>query len=246
MSCGIYQITNTVTGKCYVGSSVDIDGRWSIHRSDLRNNRHHSIKLQRSWNIHLQSVWTWTVLQLCDRNELSWLEALWMDKLNSVENGYNCSKITLENGNIRRFHSEKTKDKIKRANLGKECSEEKKSKLRKPKTEEAKSKMRGKIRTVEMKKHLSEIRTGTTASEETKKKISDFGIGRKPSEDTLLKLRRKRGPISEAELQKRFGRNHSEETKNKISESKKGQGSGRTHSEETRKKMSDAAKKRWA
>ena len=32
MSQGIYKITNTINGKCYVGKSVDIKRRWAEHK----------------------------------------------------------------------------------------------------------------------------------------------------------------------------------------------------------------------
>lgn len=47
---GIYRIVNTINKKCYVGSSKNISRRWYIHRSALKNKRHHCIYLQRSWN----------------------------------------------------------------------------------------------------------------------------------------------------------------------------------------------------
>jgi group I intron endonuclease len=46
----IYTITNLVNNKQYVGSTVDFNRRKRQHLSKLRNNKHHSIKLQRAWN----------------------------------------------------------------------------------------------------------------------------------------------------------------------------------------------------
>ena len=47
---GIYKIVNTKNGKLYIGSSKNIMRRWSVHKSALKNNHHHSIYLQRAWN----------------------------------------------------------------------------------------------------------------------------------------------------------------------------------------------------
>jgi len=49
---GIYRIVNIVTGKVYVGSAININKRWSIHKLRLKENKHHSIKLQNSVNKH--------------------------------------------------------------------------------------------------------------------------------------------------------------------------------------------------
>ena len=37
--CGIYKITNTVTGDCYIGSSKDINRRWREHKCTSKWNR---------------------------------------------------------------------------------------------------------------------------------------------------------------------------------------------------------------
>ena len=43
---GVYKIINLQTNKIYVGSSVDIEGRWKQHKKLLLKNKHHSIRLQ--------------------------------------------------------------------------------------------------------------------------------------------------------------------------------------------------------
>jgi len=50
MASGIYQIKNTLNGKFYVGSAVNIKQRWSTHISSLNKNNHHSGHLQNAWN----------------------------------------------------------------------------------------------------------------------------------------------------------------------------------------------------
>lgn len=47
---GVYEILNTVNGKRYVGSTVNMKKRWSTHRRKLRAGGHHSQALQRAWN----------------------------------------------------------------------------------------------------------------------------------------------------------------------------------------------------
>lgn len=48
---GLYRITNTITGKAYIGSSnKDTNGRLIQHKSDLKAGRHFNVLLQRAWN----------------------------------------------------------------------------------------------------------------------------------------------------------------------------------------------------
>ena len=49
---GIYKITNPLTKKSYIGSSNNIGIRFTKHKSDLRLGKHHSSKLQNSYNKH--------------------------------------------------------------------------------------------------------------------------------------------------------------------------------------------------
>ncbi len=46
----IYKIQNIINGKCYIGSTINIDERKKYHFWQLKNNRHHSIVLQRAYN----------------------------------------------------------------------------------------------------------------------------------------------------------------------------------------------------
>jgi group I intron endonuclease len=46
---GIYLITNTVTGKVYIGQAVNIRRRWESHRHYLAAGTHRNCHLQRSW-----------------------------------------------------------------------------------------------------------------------------------------------------------------------------------------------------
>ena len=62
---GIYKITNTINGKCYVGSSADIDARWRKHKHLLNNNKHHSVHLQSSWNKYGKDVFEFKIIFCC-------------------------------------------------------------------------------------------------------------------------------------------------------------------------------------
>lgn len=49
---GVYRITHTPTGDCYVGKSVDIKQRWAEHRYRARHNMYRGnplYKAERAW-----------------------------------------------------------------------------------------------------------------------------------------------------------------------------------------------------
>jgi group I intron endonuclease len=196
---GIYQILNKLTNQSYVGSSVRIKKRFYNHRSDLKTNRHHSIKLQRAWNKYGPDVWEWNILQECEESQLTWLEAFWIAKLNSFCNGYNIEELTLGDGVLvrRRHHTDEAKAKMR----GRKVSEETRNKIREARakqvfTEEINAKRRGQKRSEET---LAKMR-GRKVSEETKEKhkrpqteeaklkISLANRGQVRSQETRLKM----------------------------------------------------------
>lgn len=89
---GIYCITCLASNKSYIGSSYDIYGRWSEHITDLNRNRHHSQKLQNSWNKYGEKSFAFSILEeVLDRNVLGIIEQKWLDKLDTYHKGLNCS-----------------------------------------------------------------------------------------------------------------------------------------------------------
>lgn len=62
MSSGIYKITNTKNGMFYIGSSVNIKRRWSHHKSELKNNRHHNQYLQNAYNKYGKECFVFEIL----------------------------------------------------------------------------------------------------------------------------------------------------------------------------------------
>ena len=51
ISSGIYKITNVKNGKIYIGSSSNIERRVTEHKHDLIENKHHSYKMQKDFNV---------------------------------------------------------------------------------------------------------------------------------------------------------------------------------------------------
>lgn len=67
---GIYRITNTASGKIYIGSAVDVAHRWYIHMGELRDGVHSNAHLQKSWNKYGEASFSLSVLKECDRESL--------------------------------------------------------------------------------------------------------------------------------------------------------------------------------
>jgi len=72
---GIYKITNTVTGHCYVGQSQRVVKRIREHFRLLRNGCHINPKLQRAFNKHGESAFQWSLEAVCqDVRDLDTIE----------------------------------------------------------------------------------------------------------------------------------------------------------------------------
>jgi GIY-YIG catalytic domain len=63
MTRGVYQIRNVLTGDCYIGQSIDIEGRWAQHRSNLFHRSHQSYALQAAWDEYGSHAFTWEVVE---------------------------------------------------------------------------------------------------------------------------------------------------------------------------------------
>lgn len=76
---GVYKITNTVNGKFYVGSAINIKRRWTVHRYKLRHNKHDNKHLQSAWNKYGESAFEFSIIELCEdslQKEQHYLDAL--------------------------------------------------------------------------------------------------------------------------------------------------------------------------
>jgi group I intron endonuclease len=228
MTCGIYQIFNRVTGKSYVGKSINIEGkRWKTHRELLHTKKHHSIKLQRAWNKYGPDVWEWNILQECEESKLDWLEVFWQGKLDSYHKGYDSTLLALENDKVIKKLSIEQKRQIGNRNAGRKWSEQERLNRSGRKT------------SLETKAKLSSALRGRVFSEEHKQKLR----GRAFSEEHKQKLR---GRVFSKEHKQKLseatkGRKLSEEHKRKLGEARK----GKVLSEEQKQRIKDglAAKK---
>ena len=132
---GVYVIKCKVNDRFYIGVSKNIKARWNEHRSDLKNNKHHSVKLQRSYNKYGIDAFEYLVIyETSDYEAAANLAA-------SMTKSFYGKLLLNSSANSRGFyngykHSEQTKAKISKALIGNKYT------LGYKHTEEAKEKQR--------------------------------------------------------------------------------------------------------
>ncbi len=89
----IYRITNIQTQKTYVGITENFEQRKRKHIKELKNNTHHSLKLQNAWNYWGENNFEWTSrkVQINQYDDLYNMEIAEIKKYDSYNNGYNCN-----------------------------------------------------------------------------------------------------------------------------------------------------------
>jgi len=111
MITGIYQIKSMCRpDRIYIGSAVNYAHRRRRHLNALRQNRHHSIKLQRHYNTYGKDDLRFTLIHSCSVEELIQAEQFFLD---SHKTYFNTCKIAGSLSRIGIPHSEETKRKIK-------------------------------------------------------------------------------------------------------------------------------------
>lgn len=70
----IYQITNMINGKYYIGSAQSFERRSWQHKYDLKNNKHKNPKLQAAWNKYGEDAFVFEILEEIPEgnDQLSW------------------------------------------------------------------------------------------------------------------------------------------------------------------------------
>jgi group I intron endonuclease len=89
---GVYAIRNSINGKTYVGTSLNIPRRWREHRKHLRDRNHINAHLQAAWNQYGEGAFVFSVLAVvANADELSAGEAHWISLLQTADpdKGYN-------------------------------------------------------------------------------------------------------------------------------------------------------------
>ncbi len=203
---GIYAITNKENGCCYIGSAININVRWRLHKSALDRNKHHSVYLQRAWNKYGKEVFDFTVLErVRDKATLISTEQKYLDTFHPA---YNVNKIAASRLGMSRKGelSEEARKNISSAlmgnthTLGHTLSEEHKEKIAqagkgRKHSEASKFKMRLAAKgrkiseaTRELLAKNSRARIGCKHTDIARKKISQGLTGHHISEETRQKI----------------------------------------------------------
>jgi len=91
MTSGVYCIKNKMNGKCYIGSSYNIEKRLIAHRKYLLANKD-TKKLQIDWNAYGADAFLFEILELVRMSEILVCEQKWIDKCRASIDGYNTRK----------------------------------------------------------------------------------------------------------------------------------------------------------
>lgn len=212
---GIYRILNCMNGKNYVGSAVSIKGRFAVHICELRSGKHHSIKLQRSWNKHGEDAFKFEVLEFCEKKELLIeREQFWIDDLNSFVGGYNANpragsalgrkqsvetKAKLSEIVRKQFSDPRSREEMSARSRAYFSIPENRKKLgeaikaahaaKSPEEKEKLRQMRAALMTSEMREKIRAGKLGKKPSEEARRNLSLGRIGIIQSEATKAKRR---------------------------------------------------------
>lgn len=70
MSCGVYQITNTITGESYIGSSKNIEKRFKQHRQKGYWCKRPNSLLYKAFQKYSLENFKFEIIGLCEESEL--------------------------------------------------------------------------------------------------------------------------------------------------------------------------------
>tara|TARA_R110000851_G_scaffold316437_1_gene479494 strand:- start:49 stop:819 length:771 start_codon:yes stop_codon:yes gene_type:complete len=185
MNSGIYIIKNTINGKFYIGSAVNIKSRWSQHKHQLKYNKHGNRYLQRSWNKHGTESFVFEVLEYVkDKHKLILCEQKWFDKMKPHDHniGYNICQVAGSSLGVK--HTDEMRAKVSKAVKGRKLSVETKKNMSLSKMRE-KNPMYGYAYSKEQRKQKSLANTGEKNpfydkkhTKETREKMSKNGKGK--------------------------------------------------------------------
>lgn len=227
MSSGVYRIHHGASGKSYVGSSGNIQTRWTRHRLALRRGVHHSEKLQRAWNKYGEAAFSFEVLEVCPVNALRVVEQRWLDQFQAYHTGYNCTPTALE-------HSEEVRIRLAQQKRGHSPSEETRKRMSEAhKGHMTREEVVRRLHTPEARKKAADAKRGQPLDEARKRVLHSPEVQAKAA---AARIGVKRGPYKPCAGPDGRKRPMSPEHRAKLT--------GRVVSEETRKKQSEAAKNR--
>jgi len=138
VTSGVYQIRNLINSKCYIGSSINIEGRFVEHRRKFRLCIHENIHLQRAWNKYGGDNFGFSILITCHPFMCIYYEQQF---LGQWEPEYNICRVAGSRLGMKHFikakqkmsttlrercykHSKETRRKMSIAHIGKKHTDE--------------------------------------------------------------------------------------------------------------------------
>jgi len=199
---GIYLIVNLSNNKLYVGSAIDTDDRWRLHKLELNRNNHHNRHLQAAWNLYGEAGFKFYIIEFITF-DLEDREQYWIDHLKATDHsiGYNICKAGRNRAGVKA--SEETRKRLSLAHMGKKPNKETRVKMglskvgnqfntgRKQSVEEIEKRAnsnRGQKRSADVRANIAASLIGRVLSDETKKKMSIAAKNRKKPLDTTNRL----------------------------------------------------------
>jgi group I intron endonuclease len=104
---GVYKISNTLSGRYYIGYSVNINKRFKTHRYKLKNNCHDNIFLQRAYNLDGEDKFIYDIIHICNtEDEAKEIELNYLSDLTIRKDLYNLN-FNNSGGDLLTNHPEK-------------------------------------------------------------------------------------------------------------------------------------------
>lgn len=165
---GVYVITNSVNNKRYYGSSVNCLIRRRSHFGHLRRGDHNNSHLQRAWNKHGESAFSFSVVEYVPEEKLKSTEQIYIDQ---NVGGYNIEPHAEKSGGRR---SEETRSKIAKTLTGYKRSAEEVEKSRASRSGGTRTEITKMRVSRGLRRHFSKHGTRPSPkSEETKRRVSE-------------------------------------------------------------------------
>jgi len=105
----IYEISNTINDRVYIGSSINYESRHKEHISDIKNKKHHNIHLQRFCDKYGVNTLEFNVIEVCDDDIILEREQVFIDI--HKDNSFNIS-TTSSAPMTGKKHTNESKNKI--------------------------------------------------------------------------------------------------------------------------------------
>ena len=112
--CGIYKITNTITGDFYIGSSNNVKRRWVDHKKPSTWKSNPNKQLYQDFQKYGTDKFVFEVLAEVEPGSLKEIEQQFIEKLKPTYNRYNAKGLNIERH--KEYHKEYNKsDKHKKS-----------------------------------------------------------------------------------------------------------------------------------